>query len=591
MNEHLFPKPFESDLALVLPPFQRLIVSMENIGIEYIASYARAQSFDVRIINAGLHGLTSDDVIRILKQSRFRVLGISTIHWTMASALDIARAVKLHHPGCHIVMGGIEAALNAERLLTGNPFIDSIGMGEGEHIVAELLSAISKGDDWRGIRGLAYRGGEGVVFGPTPDLVDPLDQLPQPARDDLGAVLDSGGPVSVSTSRGCFGRCSFCSVRAFYDLSKGRCWRGRTPASVVDEIRELHENHGVKLFSFIDETVIGPGPRGMERLREMAALIGERGLEINFFMTIRADQVEKNLFGELKRAGLKKVEIGIESMAETQLRRYGKTATVDDNRRALRVLEELGIGSEAFMIPYDPDVTRDELKKNLSFYRERFENKSDLYDVAPLTMGDYLYPYPGTGTRALYEKMGWLGPDYHTPFRANDETIQRVQQAVHWFIAFVESAFPMSFAGLGNLWVNGRGLPGPVYRKTCIISKDLGNLLVEITEWAYRTSSKPSPFSIVEREEISLELGNFLAKAAGLKREVGKIIEAHGGHSGHRLPPGPGDNSFTEELYLFGKKRRRSIINNMYSHGLDEKYIASVITGLLTEQRKQACHE
>jgi hypothetical protein len=106
MASNPLPKPFETDLLLVFPPFQRSIVSMENVGIEYIAASARARGFEACMVNAGLHGLDADDVNRIVARSRFRVLGISTLHWTLAEGLKIAHAARKTHPGCHIILGG-----------------------------------------------------------------------------------------------------------------------------------------------------------------------------------------------------------------------------------------------------------------------------------------------------------------------------------------------------------------------------------------------------------------------------------------------------------------------------------------------------
>lgn len=581
MNETMFPEPFESDLVLVIPPFQRLIVSMENIGIEYIASYVRSKGFTVRMINAGLHGLRTDDIIRMLKRSRFKLLGIATIHWTIEAGLEIAKAIKQCYPDRHIIMGGLEAALNAEDILANYPYIDSVGMSEGEGIVAELLSSIVEGTEKNAIDGLAYQDGNAVVFNPERDLIDPLDALPFPARDDISAVLDSGGPVVISTSRGCWGRCSFCSVRAFYDLSKGQCWRGRSPSSVVEEIRELYDNYGATLFSFIDETVAGPGKDGGNRLVEIATLIRESGLKIDFFMTIRADLVEENLFRELKEAGLRKVEIGIESMAQSQLSRYGKMSSVETNQRALEILGDLDILAETYMIPYDPDVTYDELKQNLSFYAHRFKDFDDRYNVAALTMGDYAYPYPGTQTRAVYKERGYLGPSYYTSFHAQDKAIGKAQQIVHWFIRSVESAFPMSYAGIGNLWINSRDLPAPVHKKICGISARLGELFIELTEWAYRTASKFSSFSADEREAVSSDLRDLLRRASELQEQVKKVIDDHGELDEQEAYEF--EDAFTEQLYLFGKERRRVIIEDMYKSSFDDEETISVLTSVFDE--------
>ncbi len=578
MNREHLPEPVEVDLLLVFPPFERLVVSMENIGIEYIAASARAGGYRCALVNAGLHGLGCDDVIEVLRHSRFRVLGISTIHWTMPAALEIARDARRYHPDCHIIFGGLEAALDAERILLDHPFVDSVGLGEGERTVTALLAALAGGRDWREIDGLAWRNGASVLYSRRPRLIDPLDDLPFPARDDIAAVLDAGGPVSMSSSRGCPGRCSFCSVRAFYGLSEGRPWRGRSPRSVVAEMQQIQQRCGARLFSFIDETVVGPGNRGSARLAELAALIGESGMKADFFMTMRADQVEEKLFRELKAAGLRKVEIGVESMAPTQLKRLGKSTLTGDNRRALEILEKLGIAAELFMVPFDPGVTPDEMETNLRFYRERFAAGRG-YDVTPLSLGNYLCPYPGTGTRAVYEKNGWLNGSGPIAFRVMDRRMQKVGEALIRFVGSIEPAFPMSYQGLGNLWVNSAGLPAPVYGRIGGMCADIGNLLVEFAEWALAVTARPQPIPIGQIEGLIGDLRRFLARIAPLREELRAIAAAHGNG---KPTMGKIESSFARDLFLLGRRRKRRIHEKTENRAPDEHEIVTGILDALT---------
>lgn len=583
MNCTFFPKTIDTDLLLIFPPFQRPIVSMENIGIEYIAASARANGFRSSIINAGLHGLGVDDIVEILRCSRFLLLGISTIHWTLHAAVKIAKAARELHPDCHIIFGGVEAALDAKRILLDYPFVDSIGMGEGEQMVSSLLSALAGGKDWRKLDGLAYRSGRSVHYTQSLRLIDPLDELPFPARDDMAAVIDSGGAVSMSSSRGCPGRCSFCSVRAFYGLSEGRSWRGRSPLSVVTEMQELQGKYGARLFSFIDETVVGPGENGRARLRELASLIKQSGLKADLFMTVRADQVERDLFRELKSAGLRKVEIGIESMAPSQLRRYGKRACVEDNRSALVILEELGIASELFMVPFDPGVTAAEMEMNLCFYRERYD-RSTVYDVSPLSLGNYLFPYPGTGTRVVYEQNGWLNGGSHAVFHAMDRRMQKVGDVLIWLVgSSFEPIFPMSYMGLGNLWINGAGLPENVYERIGGICGEIGILLVDTANWTLSVTAKPLPIPIHDVEKLITELRRFLARARALRKEVCAITNAYGRKNEAGLMF-KSEQPFADELYSLGRERKQRILDKSQDAEIDEHDIITRILDILTKE-------
>ncbi|MCX6561174.1 MAG: radical SAM protein [Candidatus Aminicenantes bacterium] len=580
MKKERRPEPVDVDLVLVFPPFERLLVSMENIGIGSIAASARAAGFRCAIINAGLYGLSTGQVIEILRRSRFRVLGLSTIHWTMPAAIEIARAVRSSHPHCHIILGGLEAALDADRLLRTQPCVDSIGLGEGERTVATLLRALSESADWRGIPGLAYRDGAVVRRSRPAGLIAPLDDLPLPARDDIAAVLAAGGPVSIGTSRGCPGRCSFCSVRAFYGVSEGPAWRGRSPRSIVAEMREITDRYGAHLFSFVDETAMGPGPRGPARLAELAGLIRTSGLTPEFFMAVRADQVEEPLFRELRSAGLRKVEVGLESMAPTQLKRFGKGTRVADNRRALQILEKLGLAVEILMIPFDPGVTAGELRTNLRFYRKRFQTGRS-YDVAPLSMGNYLCPYPGTGTRAVYERNGWLAGDGQVSFRALDARLQKVGHALMRFIGSAEFVFPRSYMNLGNLWVNSAGLPASVSDRIGGMCSETGNLFLDFAEWALKITAGPQPIPIQEIGRLIDDLRRFLARLQPLREELGALVEAH---ANDRRPMPRGTSDLAKRLFLLARRRKRRIL--IEASRAPDPY--RIITGILDALTRDA---
>ena len=587
MNRAPFPKVIDVDLMLVFPPFQRLVVSMENIGIAYIAASARSAGFTAAMINAGLHGLDADDVAALLDRSRFRVLGISTLHWTMPAAVAIARAARASHPEAHIIFGGIEAALDAERILHACPFVDSVGLGEGERTVVALLAKLAAGADWRAVEGLAFRDGDGVRYSPPARLIEPLDDLPFPTRDDMAAVQDGGGAASMSSSRGCPGRCTFCSVRAFYGRSEGPSWRGRSPRSVVTEMQELQERHGTRLFAFIDETVVGPGEQGAKRLRELAVRIQDAGLACQFFMTVRADQVEHSLFQELRAAGLRKVEIGIESMSPSQLKRYGKIADVADNRRALRILEELGIAVELFMVPFDPGLTPRELAENLAFYRERYQGQAG-YDVSPLSMGNYLYPYPGTETRRIYARNGWLAEDggqAQARCRARDPRMQRVGEMMNRLTGAVEPAFPMSYLGLGNLWVNGASLPAPVYERIGAMCAEIGALLVSVAEWAVGATGRPLPVPIGDVAGYICDLRRYLAEFGRLQDELRRIVDAcrADGAEPHVSTEGvSAPTAFATALYALGRARKRRFMEEIKVRELDAYDIITDMVNILT---------
>jgi radical SAM superfamily enzyme YgiQ (UPF0313 family) len=69
-------------------------------------------------------------------------------------------------------------------------------------------------------------------------------------------------------------------------------------------------------------------------------------------------------------AGLDAVFIGLESGCQSQLDRFTKGTTVEQNRKAIEIVRELGLKMDVGFIMFDPYVTVEELEQNMRFIRE-----------------------------------------------------------------------------------------------------------------------------------------------------------------------------------------------------------------------------
>ena len=53
------------------------------------------------------------------------------------------------------------------------------------------------------------------------------------------------------SSRGCPGKCIFCTSSNFW----GHNFRARSPENVIEEMKQLIKDYGIKEFQFIDDTM------------------------------------------------------------------------------------------------------------------------------------------------------------------------------------------------------------------------------------------------------------------------------------------------------------------------------------------------
>jgi anaerobic magnesium-protoporphyrin IX monomethyl ester cyclase len=345
---------------------------LEHLGIGYLAAKLRQDGHQVEILDAELQGLDEPQMAAGLAEADYGLLGITMPDTLTADAvvgfLTQWEPPRTHERPLHFTVGGQGATRASRQLLAAVPSLDSVVRYEGEETLSELAGRLEAGQEWRATPGIAYRGDGGYCESAPRPRPDPLDALPFPARDTLPSLLAAypNAAASVLSSRGCYRRCAFCNVNAFFGT-----WRARSAGNVVDELEVLARDFGVTRVDFQDDNFVGPGERGRDRARAIAAQMQQRGLDIRFRIMCSADAITDEAIAPLVEAGLYSIFIGIESGCQKRLTAYRK-GTVEQNVRALQVLECIGILSkcEIGFIMFDPDGDLEEIRENLAFLRE-----------------------------------------------------------------------------------------------------------------------------------------------------------------------------------------------------------------------------
>jgi len=370
-----------ADVVLVAPAGPGA-AALEHLGVAYVAAGLRRAGVQTEIIDAHLLSASVREVVERVREAHPRLIGITATQPQARTMVAIAEGVRARLPAAHITAGGHFPTFCHDRLLRDVSALDCVVRGEGDLVFSELVKRILGGQDWHDVAGVSYRRDGGTASNPAGPLIADLDALPFPARDTARIALARKSWLSLSSSRGCYGRCTFCSIRAFYGLQAGRAWRARSPENVVEEMALLVRDYGCTGFSFHDDNFIGWATTGRERAHAIADAILRRGLKVGFGIFSRADDVDRELFSHLREAGLRKVDIGIESANQRQLDRFHKGTTVEDSKRALSILRDLGMDFEADLILLDPDCTLDECLDTLRFVaRERLRRREYLVNA------------------------------------------------------------------------------------------------------------------------------------------------------------------------------------------------------------------
>lgn len=362
-------------ILLVHPPLDDIWLPVrrtESLGIGYIAAVLRRDGHEVEVLDAYLRYLKPPEMVREILKREFDCLGLTALDVYKKSLVYAAKKVRKSRKDAVIVAGGYFPTFMAAELLYACREIDIIVRGEGEQSACELfgkLAHLAHGE-WQDTPGIAYVKDGSPVMNVVPPLISNLDSLPFPARDALGQRVRPTRAL-ISSSRGCFNRCSFCCTPSFFALHGCRVPRFRDPVKVADEIESVIADTALTDFVFADDDFIGPGQKCRERVVRLAEEIRGRKLkDFHFTIECRADEVDEDLLKLLKEAGLTRVFLGIESGVQRQLDTYNKRITVDQNQRAVEIVRNSGAELVPGFIMFDAYSTVQETLDNFEFIRQ-----------------------------------------------------------------------------------------------------------------------------------------------------------------------------------------------------------------------------
>lgn len=407
-------RPADTRVSFLILLDGDLVMSPEHLGVAYMASVLRAVGFtaEIREVEHGPeHWAEAVEQVAAFDPA---LVCFTLMSLNVASCVRFCEVLKQRLPGVTVACGGPAGTFAGLEVLRNIPYADVVAVGEGEPTILDLVQRIALGEPLEDCPGICYRDAEGRPRqNQARPLVHDLDALPYPARDQLITHGDKLEYVRVSTSRGCVAHCAFCSAPHLKNrVQAGKAWRGRSPEHIVDEVAQLVERHRFRTFDFVDSTFEDPdgGRVGKKRVAAIANGILERGLDIYYNVCMRAENwhdtpEDHALMDLLVKSGLEKVNVGIESGVESELRLWDKRATVQDNVTVIRMLREHGIYLAMGFIPFHPFATVDTLVQNAAFLRDNAGHNLR-------RMTERLEIYPGTAIVRRLKDEGLLTPGY-----------------------------------------------------------------------------------------------------------------------------------------------------------------------------------
>lgn len=385
------------------------------LGILSVATYLKNRRPDIvlKFIDCRAEGLSFGDVAERVRDFRPDLVGLTCLTFNYYDTLRTTAVIKDACPAAKVCIGGWHTTLYPRETLAQKD-VDYVVFGEGERTFLELVDAISQDRDPLGVLGLGFKAhgdvvmnaarpaenelvsrkklasgapiiiragaasNEALVLNSGRAVDNKLDEIDFPdfSLVDIGRyshILDRGFAVTLpmESSRGCPFACTFCDIRRTR-------FRYRSPELIADEM-ERWANRGIRSFFFVDDNITVNKPRAIRLFAEIV----RRNINVEFKVSSRIDRLDDEVMHWMKRAGVSRVSVGIETSNQKYLDLMQKEITVEQIEDCLARARKIGLPVFAFMMLGLPGQTRKEMLAEADFLKK---NKVEYASFSVMTV-------------------------------------------------------------------------------------------------------------------------------------------------------------------------------------------------------------
>ncbi len=370
------------------------------VDLAYCSAVLKQNGFSAKVIDANILRLNTEETFARVAEIEPVMVVIATSpldRWecpylNIDSSTALTQKIKQHRASTFVAFIGPHGTSSPHWVFEKCPELDVVVQGEPEETVNELAACVRDGADFKTIQGIAYKDKtpqNGISQTPARQFKLNVDDLPFPDYSDLqlnlykSSMLKNQSPFTlVVSSRGCHYGCIFC-LRSMWGVK----YRARSVENVMEELRMLYRQHGVRAIYFQDlEFALD-----YERALALSGAMEKEALGISWACSTRLDSVNEELLAAMKQAGCECVNFGMESGSQEVLNKARKGLKLQNARETLDTCKRIGLQANLYMMVGLPGETEKSLNETA-----RFSAEQKIF----LHTGNLPIPYPGT---KLYE--------------------------------------------------------------------------------------------------------------------------------------------------------------------------------------------
>ena len=391
---------FKNVLFCILPvvKFDVQLPYSPYCGIGYIAQALKKNEIAYKFLDLRFKNLRNR-LFDIISQMRPALLGVTMFSQGYKYGYGFLEKIKSVFPEVKIVVGGPHASCFKKKMLDECWAIDYGITLEGDDTIVELC----QGNSLETIRGLLYRDDGQIKYtGDRPFILD-LDRLGFPHYEGFDLQNYAVKSMAISTSRGCFAKCTFCTVACTH----GRHVRLRSAQHVADEICYWY-NKGYYMIVVTDDNFTVNRARVLE-LCNLLRHGNLKGLQIKLDNGVRADCVDEELLEAMFAAGINKISFGVESANEHVLENIKKGESLARIENAIRLALKTGMQVHLTFIIGLPGESEQDVRRSFEFAKRMGVHNVAFYTLIPYPESE-LFEWAKAGNHLLYS------PEEHLNF-------------------------------------------------------------------------------------------------------------------------------------------------------------------------------
>lgn len=286
-----------------------------------------------------------DSCMQKVDWTKYHFVGFTTTFAQSLSSLLLAKKIKEVSPSTYIAFGGanVESEMGVE-LIHAFEWVDFVFHGEAEHTFPALLRSLAEGKVSTAIPGISMRLDGTVIRGDLApkhpvdiNLDSPIPDYAEYVRDikKSGFLNRFGLTLYYESSRGCWWgqtqHCTFCGLNG-----DTMAFRKKDASRVFDEIMEISKKY--RCFNVISADNI----LANEYFKELLPRIAEHNVDLKLFYEVKAN-LKRAQVEALAKAGVIKIQPGIESLNSRLLKLMNKGITAIQNIQLLKWCRDYGI--------------------------------------------------------------------------------------------------------------------------------------------------------------------------------------------------------------------------------------------------------